>query len=190
MESEQFSLSLPPSPGPLTCKFSGPVFSRLSCTQPRGTGSRFRWSRWRMFYILRSLSLRTLEPRHLTFSRLLWPILNSWTFFACVTEKLSLDCESQSSKLDERFLLSSCSCPAMRKLPFFPDMLHEISRSWKRPFSSRLTNAAAANFTNLVGSVERGIRRSPGDQVHARCALLANFCPLVEVPPSPSVQAV
>ncbi len=59
-----------------------PVFSRLSCTQPRGTGSRFRWSRWRMFYILRPPTLRTLEPRHLTFSRLLWPILNSWTFFS------------------------------------------------------------------------------------------------------------
>ncbi len=42
-----------------------------------------------------------------------------------------------------------------RKLPFFPDLHHEISRSWKQPFSSRLTNAASADFTNLVGSVER-----------------------------------
>ncbi len=77
------------------------------------------------------------------------------------TEKLSLDwpdepCESQSSKLDERFLSGSGSRPARRKLPFFPDLHHEISRSWKQPFSSSLTNAAAADFTSLVGSVEQG----------------------------------
>ncbi len=52
--------------------------------------------------------------------------------------------------------VSSSSCPARRKLPFFPDLHHEISRSWKQPFSSRLTNAAATDFTNLVGSVEQG----------------------------------
>ncbi len=43
-----------------------------------------------------------------------------------------------------------------RKLPFFSDLHREISSSWKQPFSSRLTNAAAADFTNLVGSVEQG----------------------------------
>ncbi|KAF4101349.1 hypothetical protein G5714_017781 [Onychostoma macrolepis] len=37
----------------------------------------------------------------------------------------------------------------VRKLPFFSDLHHEISRFWKQPFSSRLTNAAAADFTNL-----------------------------------------
>ncbi len=47
------------------------------------------------------------------------------------------------------------SRPERRKLPFFSDLHHEISRSWKQPFSSRLTNAAAADFTNLVGSVEQ-----------------------------------
>ncbi len=35
-------------------------------------------------------------------------------------------------------------------------MHHEISRSWKQPFSSHLTNKAAADFANLVGSVEQG----------------------------------
>ncbi len=43
-----------------------------------------------------------------------------------------------------------------RKLSFFSDLHREISSSWKQPFSSRLTNAAAADFTNLVGSVEQG----------------------------------
>ncbi len=85
---------------------------------------------------------------------------------ACATEKLSLDWpdehrESQSSKLDERFLSGSSSRPVRRKLHFFPDLHHEISRFWKQPFSSRLTNAAAADFTNLIGSVEQGYAAVP-----------------------------
>ncbi len=62
------------------------------------------------------------------------------------TEKLALDWpdeprESRASKLDERFLSSAHSKPERRKLPFFSDLHQEISRSWKQPFSSRLTNA-------------------------------------------------
>ncbi len=45
--------------------------------------------------------------------------------------------EEQRSKLDERFLRSK-SLPLRRSLPFFPDLHTEVSRSWKRPFSSRL----------------------------------------------------
>ncbi len=82
------------------------------------------------------------------------------------TEKLSLDWpdeprESQSSKLDEWLVSSPNSRSEWRKLPFFSDLHHEISRSWKQPFSSRLTNAAAADFTNLVGSVEQGYTAIP-----------------------------
>ncbi len=82
------------------------------------------------------------------------------------TEKLSLDWpdeprESQALKLDERFLSGPNSRPKRRKLPFFSDLHQEISRSWKQPFSSRLTNAAAADFTNLVGSVEQGYTAIP-----------------------------
>ncbi len=82
------------------------------------------------------------------------------------TEKLSIDWpdeprESQSSKLDEQFLSGPNSRPERRKLPFFSDLHHEISRSWKQPFSSCLTNAAAADFTNLVGSVEQGYTAIP-----------------------------
>ncbi len=82
------------------------------------------------------------------------------------TEKLSLDWpdeprKSQASKLDERFLSSPNSRPERRKLPFFSDLHQEISRSWKQPFSSCLTNAAAADFTNLVSSVEEGYTAIP-----------------------------
>ncbi len=82
------------------------------------------------------------------------------------TDRLSLDWpdeppESQASKLDERFLSGPNSRPERRKLPFFSDLHQEISRSWKQPFSSRLTNAAAADFTNLVGSVEQGYTAIP-----------------------------
>ncbi len=82
------------------------------------------------------------------------------------TEKLALDWpdeprESGASKLDEWFLSGAHSKPERRKLPFFSDLHREISGSWKQPFSSRLTNAAAADFTNLVGSVEQGYTAMP-----------------------------
>ncbi len=82
------------------------------------------------------------------------------------TEKLALDWpdeprESRASKLDERFLSGAHSKPERRKLPFFSDLHREISSSWKQPFSSRITNAAAADFTNLVGSVEQGYTAMP-----------------------------
>ncbi len=82
------------------------------------------------------------------------------------TEKLALDWpdeprESRASKLDDRFLIGAHSKLERRKLPFFSDLHHEISSSWKQPFSSRLTNAAAADFTNLVGSVEQGYTAMP-----------------------------
>ncbi len=82
------------------------------------------------------------------------------------TEKLALDWpdeprESCASKLDNRFLIGAHSKLERRKLPFFSDLHREISSSWKQPFSSRLTNAAAADFTNLVGSVEQGYTAMP-----------------------------
>ncbi len=69
--------------------------------------------------------------------------------------------ESRASKLDERFLIGAHSKLERRKLPFFSDLHREISSSWKQPFSSHLTNAAAADFTNLVGSVEQGYTAMP-----------------------------
>ncbi len=84
--------------------------------------------------------------------------------FSRTTEKLALDWldeprESRASKLDEWFLSGANSKPERRKLPFFGDLHQEISRSWKQPFSSRLTNVA--DFTNPVGSVEQGYTAMP-----------------------------
>ncbi len=45
----------------------------------------------------------------------------------------------RASKPDKRFLSGPNSRPERRKLPFFSDLHQEISRSWKQPFSSRLT---------------------------------------------------
>ncbi len=148
MESEVFSLSI-------ACaslrEFFGQVLSRLSCTQPGGTGSRFLQDGG--YFVYRCLRI---SPAYTELVDIL----------ARATEKLNLDwqdepCESQSSKLDERFLSGSGSCPARRKLPFYPDLLHEISKSWKQPFSSHLTIVAATDFTNLVGSVEHGYAAVP-----------------------------
>ncbi len=71
------------------------------------------------------------------------------------TEKLALDWpdeprKSRSSKLDERFLSGLNSKPERKKLPFFGDLHQEISRSWKQPFSSRLTNAPLTSPTLWV----------------------------------------
>ncbi len=91
------------------------------------------------------------------------PILSSWTcFHAPLRSSRWTDepRESKALKLDERFLSGPNSRPEWRKLPFFGDLHQEISRSWKQPFSSRLTNAAA-DFTNLVGSVKLGYTAMP-----------------------------
>ncbi len=98
------------------------------------------------------------------------------------TEKLALDWpdeprESRASKLDERFLSGANSKPERRKLPFFGDLHQEISRSWKQPFSSRLTNVAAADFNNLVGSVEQGYTAMPVVEDTLASHLSPSFAP-------------
>ncbi len=54
------------------------------------------------------------------------------------TEKLALDWPDEP-RASKRFLSGAHSKPERRKLPFFSDLHQEISRSWKQPFSSRLT---------------------------------------------------
>ncbi len=68
--------------------------------------------------------------------------------------------EEQRSKLDERFLRSK-SLPLRRSLPFFPDLHTEVSRSWKRPFSSRLFIPASDYYGNVAGLSECGYRAMP-----------------------------
>ncbi len=163
MESEQFSLSLPPSPGRHHA-------NSLVLHPARRHGMLFPLG-WRIFYIPRPPTLST-SPAYTELVEVL----------ACDIEKLSLDWpdeprESQSSKLDERFLSGSGSRPTRRKLPFFPDLHHEVSRSWKQPFSSCLTNAAAADFTNLVDSVEQGFATVPAVEDMLAAHLLPNSAP-------------
>ncbi len=66
--------------------------------------------------------------------------------------------------------------PEWRKLQFFGNLHQEISRSWKQPFSSCLTNA---DFTNLVGSVEQGYTT-------LRTLWPPTFHPLWRLPGSPA----
>lgn len=44
---------------------------------------------------------------------------------------------------------------------FFSDLHHEISGSWKQPFSTHLTNAVASDVTKLAGSLEQGYTSIP-----------------------------
>ncbi len=104
------------------------------------------------------------------------------------TDKLSIDWpdeprESQSSEL-ELFLSGSNSRPTPKKLPFFSDLQHEISRYWKQSFRSRLTNAAAADFTNLVGSVEQGYTAIPVVEDTLASYLSPSLAPSWKSPPS------
>ncbi len=171
MESEQFSLSLPPSPG--RHSVNSPVQFSRGCLAPSPEArDAVSFGLEDILYTAASnsedfgaASLDALPPSGQE-ARPSPAYTELMDVLARATEKLSLDWpdeprESQSSKLDERFLSGSGSRPARKKLPFFPDLHHEISRSWRQPFSSRLTNAAAADFTNLVGSVEQGYAAVP-----------------------------
>ncbi len=109
------------------------------------------------------------------------------------TEKLSIDWpdeprESQLSTLDKWFLSGPNSRPGRRKLTFFSKLHHEITRSWKQPFSSRLTNAAAADFTNLVESVEQGYTAISviEDTLASQLSPFTFSGALMEVPATPS----
>ena len=69
--------------------------------------------------------------------------------------------EPQKSKLDERFLRSRPP-PPRRSLPFFPDLHTEVSRSWAKPFSSRLFVPASNYYGNVAQLDEYGYKSMPG----------------------------
>ncbi len=111
------------------------------------------------------------------------------------TEKLVLDWpdeprESRASKLDDRFLIGAHSKLERRKLPFFSDLHREISSSWKQPFSSRLTNAAASWLHQPCGFCGAGLHRHAGDWGYFGLTSFTLFGSFLEVPPPPSFQAV
>ncbi len=71
--------------------------------------------------------------------------------------------EKEKSKLDFCVVsfLRSKSLPLRRSLPFFPDLHTEVSRSWKKPFSSRLFIPASDYYGNVAGLSECGYRAMP-----------------------------
>ncbi len=94
------------------------------------------------------------------------PTLSSWTCFRAPPKSSRWIGPMSPARLELRSLTSVSSSVRIPSLKggschFFSDLHREISSSWKQPFSSRLTNAAAADFTNLVGSVEQGYTAMP-----------------------------
>ncbi len=167
MESEQFLLSLPPSPE--HHRANSPVqFSRGYLTPSPEVRDTVSFGLEDILYTAASGSedfgaalLDVLPPS----GQEAWPspaYTELEEVLARTIEKLSLDwpdepCESQSSKFDERLLSGSVSRPTRRKLPFFPD------------------NAAATDFTNLVGSVEQGYAAVPAVEDALAAHLSPNF---------------
>ncbi len=80
-------------------------------------------------------------------------------------DKLGLDWEADAtqsqSKLDNCFLTSRAPSQPHKLLPFFPDIHQEVSRSWKQPFSARITNAAAVDFATITDMAGRGYAPMP-----------------------------
>ncbi len=68
--------------------------------------------------------------------------------------------ERPKSKLDKRFLCSR-SPPPCRGLPFSPDLHTEISRSWDKPYASRLFNPDILNYSSVLGLNEHGYGKIP-----------------------------
>ncbi|CAM4341551.1 unnamed protein product [Leuciscus chuanchicus] len=81
-------------------------------------------------------------------------------------DKLKIDWPSEvqeatvKSKLDERFLQPR-SQPLRRSLPFFPDLHTEVSRSWNKPFSSRISGPNVHLYSNILGAREEGYGMMP-----------------------------
>ncbi|ROL52327.1 hypothetical protein DPX16_18695 [Anabarilius grahami] len=69
--------------------------------------------------------------------------------------------QAVKSKLDERFLPSRSAQPPRRALPFFPDLHTEVSRSWKRPVSTRVFTPQTSVYSNVVGLKKHGYGALP-----------------------------
>ncbi|XDV52010.1 hypothetical protein PO909_020792 [Leuciscus waleckii] len=51
--------------------------------------------------------------------------------------------------------------PSRRSLPFFSDLHTEVSRSWNKPFSSRLSSPSLHIYSSIVGSKDKGYGMMP-----------------------------
>ncbi|ROL43678.1 hypothetical protein DPX16_21803 [Anabarilius grahami] len=69
--------------------------------------------------------------------------------------------QTVKSKLDERFLPSRSAQPPRRALPFFPDLHTEVSRSWKKPVSTRVYTPQTSIYSNVAGMRRHGYGAMP-----------------------------
>lgn len=78
----------------------------------------------------------------------------------CAVAKLNIDWPTerwgvQRSKLDEH-ILQSAPKPPHWGLPLFQDLHTEVWRSWRKPYSSRLSSPTVNNYSSTVGLKENG----------------------------------
>lgn len=89
------------------------------------------------------------------------------------------------SKLDECFLRSR-SQPSRRGLTFFPDLHAEVSRSWEKPYSSRIYSPTVANYSNIVGLNDKGYGAMPVVEQTLASYLSPSSASSLKVPKLPS----
>ncbi len=71
----------------------------------------------------------------------------------------------EPSRLDDWFLgAGRGSQPRSARVPFFPEVHEELTKSWMAPFTARSRSSAASILTTLDGGVARGYAGIP--QVH------------------------
>lgn len=80
----------------------------------------------------------------------------------CEVDKLGLDWDSKpaqnqtQSKLDDRFLTNRTPSQPSKPHFFFQYLHHEVSRSWKQPFSAHITNPSATDFATVSKMADHG----------------------------------
>ncbi len=69
---------------------------------------------------------------------------------------------SKRSKLDDRYLSGGWGeGPQRRSLPFFGDLHDEVTRSWNRPYSSRVFVPSTSIYSTIVDAKARGYMMMP-----------------------------
>lgn len=89
------------------------------------------------------------------------------------------------SRLDERFLPSK-SASSPRGLPFFPDLHSELSRSWKKPYSSRLFSPQVKVYSDIRGLKEYGYGAMPRAEQTLASYLSPGLASSLKAPTLPS----
>ncbi len=81
--------------------------------------------------------------------------------------------EPSRSRLDEWFLPRRQQAPRQRSSPFFPEVLDELTKSWRAPYSSRIRPSVSSALTSVEGTEEKGYEHLPPlDE-----SVVAHLCP-------------